>query len=249
MRNIVLVILLSVLGLCGELFGAVNATEVPVVNPNRAYVIDGEINNGNIFPIGVALVKRAMAGDTKAPVDLIIASPGGSVVTGFVFINAMSAAQAMGLEIRCFVPTIAASMAFQVLVHCNERYTLDDAFLLWHRARIFYGGFGSAVVALTGPELLVQGRDLEKLDAKIFHECYSTLGMDKKLVRYHFENETLHVGSDLAAMAPNFITSYQYIPGLMEALLNMAVPHSSTGDVKYKQGQIIYILPEFSTAK
>lgn len=224
------------------LFVSVHCVAGPAVRPENAMVIHGVIQGDNIAHLGEILIKVAGKIDS---VDLVISSPGGSVTSGFFFINQMEAARAKGLVINCFVPDVAASMAFGILVHCDHRYALSRAFLLWHRARVNLGGgiFGGGS-PMTAPQLLTLGRDLASLDKVIFRETLAALGIEEKVVRYHFENETLHVGVNLHALAPEFITVYDSIPGLFEALDNKDLPRSkeSRGIFgEFNPGEIIYI--------
>lgn len=217
------------------------------VNPENAVVIDGVISRGNIDPVAEALL--AMAAEGRESADLIINSPGGEVVTGFMFINKLEAAKEQGLRIRCFVPEVAASMAFSILTHCDERYALSRSFLLWHRARVQLGGFFGA--AMTGPELLRAGRDLESMDNIILTEVLKSVDMSESDIRYHFEAETLHVARNLHSLAPKFVTVYKYIPGLYEALANQKLPRTKSNEIlfEFQQGELIYINPHVNVGK
>lgn len=215
------------------------------VDIEKALVIEGVISGDNIVHIGQALLDRAAEGQSSA--DLIINSPGGSVTSGFMFLNMVDEARARGMRIRCFVPEIAASMAFGILVHCDERHALARSFLLWHRARVSVGGlFGSPI---TAPEALALGRDLASVDRLILDETTKALGIDPRVVKYHFEQETLHVGTNLHILAPNFITSHTTIQGLYEALRSRGVPRSKSQKPgifgTFRAGEIIYIHQRF----
>ncbi len=198
------------------------AISAPKLDPKRTAVIEGVIRGGNLGDVADALEKWSKDG-SKKPASIIIDSPGGAVTTGFLFLNRMRAAQARGLVVNCYVPEVAASMAFQILMHCNSRHVLDRSFLLWHRVRIM-GGF----TPLTAPLLKYLGFQLQKLDTTITKELTSVLGEDMTpaAISYHFENETFHVGVDLAEMAPSAIESYSSIPGLYELLANPDIPRT-----------------------
>lgn len=204
------------------------------VDAENALVIEGVIQGKSLIPVAAELEKRSRAGEKS--VDLIINSPGGSVVSGFLFINFMEDARARGMYIRCFVPQLAASMAFGILVHCDERHSLAKAFLLWHRARVM------GDKPLTAPDLLTLGRELVDLDQVILEETTAALGIDPEVVAYHFERETLHVGTNLHRMAPGFITSHAEIPGLTEAINNPKLVRSASGfSFRFNVGEFIYI--------
>lgn len=210
------------------------------LDKTKTIVIDGVIQNGNILPLGKLLVERANAGQDE--VQIIINSPGGEVTTGFLFINMMEAAKQRGLHITCVVPTIAASMAYQILLHCDERHVLNKAFLLWHRARIMGGGH-----PMTAPDLLKLGQDLDTLDNQIFSEVEDKMTeVDRPTLRYHFEAETLHMGLAVHKMAPHFITAHTAVTNLFEFLFDQKIPRPerSLFDM-FRKGQIIYIHEQF----
>lgn len=213
----------------------------PAVRPERAVHISGPIMQGNILKLIGPM--NALAKDGSGlPIDLIINSPGGEVITGYRFINMMEAVKATGTKIRCFVPEVAASMAFQILTRCDERYALSRSFLLWHRVRVVLGGFMGTVV--TAPVANSLARDLQAVDDLILSECRKALGkdMDDRDIVYHFEQETLHIGENLHKLAPSFITTYPHIPGLLEAMGSPDVPKNNQEDTKklLRPGTIVY---------
>lgn len=211
------------------------------VDSKKALVIEGIIAQGNILPLGKKLLDMANAGESEA--HLIISSPGGEIITGFLFLNLMEAAKAKGLKIVCFVPTVAASMAYQIFLHCDERHVLNNAYLLWHRARINVGGLGSK--PMTGPEMMQLGKDLELTDNAIFNEVVKYMGgheMGADDLLYHFNAETLHIGANLHVMLPSFVTSHKAIDGLFDSFMDRKVPRNSPLDRgAMRLYQIIYI--------
>lgn len=241
-KALLALVILGIYYTCSE--QPVQAEPEVIVSKTNVAIIDGPIYGGNVFAIGKEMVVRAQKGVEQF--DLIINSPGGEVTTGFLFINLMEEAKRKGMTIRCFVPELAASMAFSILVHCNERYTLSKAFLLWHRARIMF-----LQVVVTGPALSVLGRDLEKVDETILEGIVDVLGVDRKTVEYHYEHETMHIGSNLAKMAPGFITSHVTIDGLYSAIINpttMRLPKQLDEDellMFWSPDDIIYIHQKF----
>jgi ATP-dependent protease ClpP protease subunit len=228
----------SVAILPASALGKAPAQQAIEVLPAQAAVISGPIRSNNLNRVAEFLRKRP--DDTV--VDLVIDSPGGSVFTGFQFVSVIDATRARGVHIRCFVPTVAASMAFQILLHCDERHVLDRSFLLWHRARVMMGGlFGQP---MTAPALRALAYDLARLDRIILDEVTSLLDMSTKAIRYHFEHETLHVGVTLADQASDTFTSWASIPGLFEALHNPKVPRTEEDNpFSFQFGEIIYIRP------
>ena len=212
------------------------------VHPGHAMVIEGVIAEGNLIPLGKALIDITKSADEKY-VDLVINSPGGEVRTGFVFISMMEAAKKLGLHINCFVPTLAASMAFSILNHCDDRYVLDKSFLLWHRARVMLGGLGSSPI--TAPQAQILADDLQKLDTSILTETTEALKIKADIVEHHFEAETLHIGADLATLAPKFCTSYHDIPGIFEVMMDGHTLRNPQVDMRrmFRPGNAVYISP------
>lgn len=198
------------------------------IDQEDAMVIEGVIQGNNL-----AAIEKALLDKKEGKVDLVINSPGGSVGTGFRFVSVMEDAKSRGLRLKCYVGTMAASMAFQILLHCNERYVLDRSLLLWHRARIMMGGFGGS--PMTAPQLEVLSSSLARMDEVIFSEVKSSIYMDETALRYHFENETMHIGSQLSDQTGSFISS-PAIPGLYEALNNKKLPRSAAEELIFRIG-------------
>lgn len=226
---------------------ACNSNAAVEINPARTIVIEGVIARGNLDKLGDVLVRVSNV-PSPAPVDLIINSPGGEIITGNLFISKMEAAKANGLVIRCFVPHVAASMAFSIYMHCSERYALRNALLLWHRARMYVGGLFGA--PLTGPQAKYMGEELLKTDSLILRDLFGTIDMSEEEIRYHFENETLHNALLLHEAAPHFVTPFTYIKGLFEALSNKKLLRNEQPSMFgiYKDGDIIYIHPSLDTS-
>jgi len=104
-----------------------------VVDWSNEKVIDatGEVGPNAIRGAGEI---NAIAG---APViRILINSPGGSVMTGNMFIQAMEVAKERGSRIDCVVTNLAASMAMHYLAHCDKRYVLKGGYLLFHEPRV-----------------------------------------------------------------------------------------------------------------
>ena len=189
------------------------------INPARAIGIDAPITQ-NVNALKVRML--ALASDKSGkPIDIVIDSPGGSVFAGFQFVNAMEEVKGMGVQIRCFVNGIAASMAFQIFVHCSERHALGRSFLLWHGVRT---GVRGPVTSKVAASLHV---DLQAIDNVILSELNEELGLDEDVILYHFDQETLHVGQNLAKLAPKFLTVHKFVSGLNEAMNNPAVLKNS----------------------
>jgi ATP-dependent protease ClpP protease subunit len=215
-------------------------SEVPAINKDRAVYIGGPISNGNILPLGVKLLEYVAKDKTK-PVTIILNSPGGDVLTGFLFINYMERVKAQGVKINCYVQHMAASMAFQILLHCDKRYALANSLLLWHPARIYL-----LAEALTAERAKVLADELTVINQRIFRELVMGLaGLNPEEILRHFGLETLHFAADLQALTDGkFITVERSIPGLLEAD-GKTMP---TNEVRlfdtFQEGRIYYIYQE-----
>lgn len=212
---------LTYIALAATLTLALNAgpcrAEAPVIT--KAIVISGPIMDNVTEMLGDALLLSSKD-ENSDPIDLVISSPGGSIEEGFLFIAKMEAVKAKGVIIRCYVPDLAASMAFQIFVHCSERYALPTAFLLWHHARTqFGGGFGGSP-AFTAGQLLHAGQELADLDRLILDEVTAAFSsrVSKKDIQYHFDTETLHTAMQLQRFDPDFLTVLPNVEGLQEVL-------------------------------
>lgn len=118
-------------------FTAVGYSAAPLDNSflqddKRVLSIEGPIQNLN-KQINEMM---SLSEESSKPIDIIISSPGGSVIAGMFFIDAMDRAKSRGVKIRCVVEKMAASMAMHIFGNCDERYALAGSLLLWHPAYV-----------------------------------------------------------------------------------------------------------------
>lgn len=236
--TIALVCLMFALPVQAKIFAPKQA---PTVNLSRAVMVDGVIMGRSLRPLGDKIVKLALE-NAELPIDIIVDSPGGSVIVGTWFINQMEAARGRGAQLRCFVSGAAASMAFSILLHCDERYALTQTYLLWHPVRVSGGGGG-----LTARESRILARSMAALDKWILKDVAAALpNVPYKTIKYHFQVESLHYARNLQKLDPDFMEVYDYIPGLYEALsspdlLKSEPPPFFFGRSMFKRGTIIYM--------
>lgn len=131
-------------------------------------------------------------------IDIIISSPGGYIAPGLQMIQAMNIAQERGVKIRCLVTMMAASMAFQVLAECDERYTLKYSMLLWHPARTGFRG------PVKWTKLLYQGKRLRTLEKILVKRLLEKMDIPYKFFKYHFYHETMWNALTLKEHTPDF---------------------------------------------
>ena len=133
------------------------ATGSVKLNPKRLLTLSGVIDE-SMFGQANRLIE--LADLDSDPIDIVIASPGGYISHGLMFIQAMTEVKKKGIVIRCYVTSLAASMAFNIFTQCSERYALPYATLLFHSPRIS----GQFTIDAQGARQLSAGlNELEKL--------------------------------------------------------------------------------------
>jgi len=98
------------------------------VNLNRTIFINGVVGQ-NVVAQAARL--RHLDKVSKAPIYVILDSPGGSVLDGAVFISAMEAAESPVITI-CH--RMCASMAAMILEYGTKRYAFDRSIIMFHQA-------------------------------------------------------------------------------------------------------------------
>jgi len=162
--------------------------ETPTINWSKALVLDKEVTGSSTKELGTKLQALVASGATS--VDIYINSPGGSVLAGFWFIDQMRYAQSRGVEIRCHVDKLAASMAFQILTACSKRYVQPFSILLWHRVRQQL-----VMPEATAPVLTQISYDMHQWDSIIIDMLLQAYdNVDQTTILFHLERETMHTG-------------------------------------------------------
>lgn len=204
------------------------------LQPERTIVIGGVISDRMYAPTVEAMEKLAATGKT---IDLVLSSPGGSVVAGSLLIDRMEQLKMQGIIFRCAVRDIAASMAFQILLHCNERYAAPHSFLLWHPVRVFVQD------VVTGQAAQVLAVQLASADEVALHDLRAHLPIADVDLVWHFQNETLHQAFNLLMIAPGF---FKEVTNKISNLRPKAPALDTTGiGGFFGQNQIIYIHERF----
>lgn len=158
-------------------------------------VIDAteEVNSNAIIGAGEI---NALAG---APViRILINSPGGSVMTGNMFIQAMELAKERGSRIDCVVTNLAASMAMHYLAHCDKRFVLQGAYLLFHEPRV-------GIMSPASPsELKHVYEALEAATYTLDKQLRAEIGASNEVYDYHNIAQTLWQVELFRATFPKF---------------------------------------------
>ena len=222
------------------------AASASTFDSNPTMIINREITGRTLKEITSAMNTLILKQNAPKVINIVLDSPGGSVYAGFQFISQMKTLQAKGTTIVCYVPGLAASMAFHILVHCNERIVLQESALLWHRARVFI-----MMGVMTSPAAAELSRSLEQVDTHILNDVREALkkDMSDEDILYHFDHETLHIGQTLCASAPSFCKARSYVPGLMETLKAAGEVGSGEEDSMPFRGteSLIYIYQKYLT--
>lgn len=166
-------------------------TDYKVPDTGRTFYVTGVIDFSSIEVANA--IERASAAKS-APIHIVINSPGGIVDAGKQVIQAMDIAQQRGSPVICTVGMLAASMAFQMLSHCTERYALKSTLLLFHPSRVFVRNS-----ALTADEMLLISSELKKIDVKADKDNIEMMSADRKWYKMHNTNETLWNAEDLVS--------------------------------------------------
>lgn len=199
MRAVFLLFSMSILGV----FPAIAGSAIDM-RGSRTLRVTGEIN---ISSLKLAGDIEQLSAVSKEPINLIINSPGGSVVAGMQLVESLHIAQERGVKIRCAVTNLAASMAFILLAECDEKYALSNSLLLFHPARAML-----MFAALRAEDARYMAEELEAINTDACERLESSMGVvtaaHKAWFNYHFEHETLWSASRLVKQVPrkNWLT-------------------------------------------
>ena len=130
-----------------------------------------------------ASIEAVVARDDRE-LRLLINSPGGSVMAGYLIVSAMMNARAQGVRIICVVPFLAASMAMHILAYCDERNVLGGALLLFHEVRTDASQITPQNAEALREALAILAKPLED-------NLFTELGTDIATFRHHNVAETL----------------------------------------------------------
>lgn len=174
---------------------AIAGTSYRVEKTDRIVNVIGPINESSLSLAHQIERASAKSNDT---IHIIINSPGGSVLAGYQIIQAMDIARNRGTEVVCVVGTMAASMAFQMLPHCDQRYALKKSLLLFHPARVVMQG------AITADEAASIAEDLRRIAKTGEREVKDMMGSPSdEWFDFHNRSETMWTAEDLVAETNN----------------------------------------------
>lgn len=147
---------------------------------------------------------------SKQPIFILLNSPGGSVSAGSSVIDAIEAVQSKGVVVKCFSGSLAASMAFNIMAYCNERFALARTKLMFHPMSLSVQG---AKVQHLHTILALMYAQERRLMAKLLVELGGT---DARDFYAHYAAETLWDAAELDAKWPKFLTIVKDITGVRD---------------------------------
>jgi len=147
-------------------------------------------------------------GKGEKDIYILINSPGGDVMAGYLIISAMQNARAQGVRIHCMVPFLAASMAMHILAYCDQRGAIAESLLLFHEVR----AGGGAITPSTAKQIEEAMRILAK---PLEDHMISELGVTQEEFDHHNKAETLW---------PAIIFQETFIPFGLELVPFIKVP-------------------------
>lgn len=175
------------------------------VEAKNTVVIQGQVD-GRILNSAAQLLSMAKTAKT---INLLIESPGGSVFTGFIFMNAMQQVKSMGVTLNCIVPSYAASMAFIFFSYCDNRYAYQRSMLLFHPIGVGFQG------KLNVPGVDRIQKQFSILSDELDDELRRIMGMDKSTYTSFNNSEFFWTASELKKVTSyGFITIVDKIVGL-----------------------------------
>ena len=216
---------------------SLTALSSPVPVKGRTGLIKGPIGRGALV-LSQGLTQFGVT--SLEPVSLIIDSPGGSIIAGNLIINAVDNLKSKGIQVNCYVTGMAASMAFQILLHCSNRYALPYSMFLWHSARIMNGG------VLTSTAALELAQALDYVDRGLVGDMINTMKGDTQEILRHYRSETMHLADQVNALSPNFLKVESTLHNSFDLLEDKEVLTSETKNTfffffRFDIAKLVYI--------
>jgi ATP-dependent protease ClpP protease subunit len=129
--------------------------------------------------------------------EIYINSPGGLIPVGALIIKAIESVKERGGTVRCYAQE-AQSIAFQIFLHCSERYAYEGGVLMFHYPQLYIKGM------VTWPELEEMVVEVRKLAKFFFGEWKAYIPLpDSQLHRYASESKTFKV-EEFVKIVPGF---------------------------------------------
>lgn len=133
---------------------------------------------------------NALSEESDDDIYMLINSPGGSVGPGMAVVDSMLQAKARGVEFHCFSGVLAASMAFIILSHCDNRVTFHNTKLLFHPISLSTRGSRIQELFVSLEQILAQER-------RIMRHLQSVMGLPWRDFHMHYFAETFWAATEL----------------------------------------------------
>ena len=195
-----------VLSAAGYVVHAKVATKVFTVDKTRTVKVVGPVD-GKVLKAANKLV--ALSNKSKAPIHIVLNSPGGMVLPGMQFLNAMKMVKSKGIELVCIVPVFAASMAYHIFSECDKRITMEYSLLLWHPMRISF-----MFASLTAEELEAEAKVIRMYEKPLNERLIKSMNVSSKFYYYHYNNETFWTAIALREKIPSYFKIVDRIEGV-----------------------------------
>lgn len=194
----------------GELLDSYSGETLEVDN-RRLIQITSSIS-GNLTKQANQLLK--MSSRSKEPVYILLNSPGGLVMAGTMFMDAMEMVKSRGVTLKCVSATYAASMAAVIMAYCNERYALKSTKILFHPIRM-----NGVRGAITAPRAATMAQSMDKTDAMFMEYIVRTSGIDAATFTAGYYTERWWSGYELSQATKSgwlkIVTDVQGIDNLL----------------------------------
>jgi ATP-dependent protease ClpP protease subunit len=172
---------------------------------DRTVFINGEVTGAILNQANKVYELSTKSTD---PIYLVINSPGGGVFAGLQMITAIRLAQQRGVEIKCIVTLMAASMAFQIFAECDTRYAFENTLLLFHPMTMG-GRFNSQ-------DMQYNAEIMRALEGPLLRTLQEKLRMSRYDFYKHYYRQTLWTSYMLNTVSPDFVTTVDDVKGLPE---------------------------------
>ena len=161
---------------------------------SEAILINGVIGGRPAIEQAQAIINMAATGEVR----IIINSPGGDIFTGTAIISAIEIAKQRGAKVTCIVPFLAASMAMHTFAHCDNRFILNNSFLLFHQ------GYAANIPKATEEDAEAIRQSIKILTQKLDAYLLAELHCSKDVYAYHNRFETMWTDEAFAEAFPEF---------------------------------------------
>lgn len=111
-----------------------SSEDILIVNPKRLVKMVGTVGPGFV---GATVKLFDLANTSQEPIYIQLNGPGGKNIYMNRILQTLETIKARGIEVHCFVPSLAASAHFNILtLGCSHRYAFTYTELMFHDSRI-----------------------------------------------------------------------------------------------------------------